>query len=183
MFWQGEQQGQNIEILEGVVRAVRLCENGKRQVLAFFWPGDTIRPAQASCYTAEAVTTCRVVKYCPTHDVCTRTNPCGAHQALEEMLSLVLMMGQKNSIARVASLLLRIRRHLPSDAKRPDALQILLPRADMADYVGTSLETVCRILAEFKARKLIELPTRKTIRFIDLRGLAAVAETCNVFDR
>ena len=52
----------------------------------------------------------------------------------------------------------------------------------MADYVATSIETVCRTLTEFKVRKLIELPTRKTIRFIDLQGLAGVAEDCNVFD-
>jgi CRP-like cAMP-binding protein len=178
LFWQGEQQGQNIEIVEGVVRAVRLIENGNRQVLAFFWPGDVVRPAKASCqhYTAEAVTTCRVIKSNATDDVCMRSDLCGAHQVLEETLSLVLMMGQKSIVARVASLLLRIRRHLPSDQKLPSALQILLPRADMADYIGTSLETVCRTLAEFKARKLIELPTRKTIRFIDLKGLSAIAE-------
>ncbi len=178
LFWQGEQQAQNIEVVQGVVRAVRLLENGNRQVLAFFWPGDTVRPAQASCqhFTAEAVTACRVVKYNPASGVCTRTEPCGAHQVLEEMLSLVLMMGQKNSVARVASLLLRIRDHLPTDPKRPNALQLLLPRADMADHVGTSLETVCRTLAEFKVRRLIELPTRKTIRFLDIRGLSAVAE-------
>ena len=176
LFWQGEHQGQEIKVLQGVIRAVRLLENGQRQILAFFWPGDTIHPAQASCqyYTAEAVTKCHVIKH--NDGVCTRTDPCGAHQLLEEMLTLVLMMGQKDSVARVASLLLRTRRHLPSDPKRPDALQLLLPRADMADHIGTSLETVCRALAEFKARKLIELPTRKTIRFIDLRGLSAVAE-------
>jgi CRP/FNR family nitrogen fixation transcriptional regulator len=95
---------------------------------------------------------------------------------LEETLSLLLMMGQKNSAARIASLLLRIRPHLPADPKRQNALQLLLPRADMADHVGTSIETVCRTLAEFKARKLIELPTRKTIRFTDIRGLVAVAK-------
>jgi CRP-like cAMP-binding protein len=177
LFWQGEEQEQNIEIEQGVVRAVRLIENGNRQVLAFFWPGDVVRPARASCqhYTAEAVTPCRVIKY-SANGVCTRGDPCGAHQVLEETLSLVLMMGQKNSVARIASLLLRIRRHLPRDPKRPDAMQLLLPRADMADHVGTSIETVCRTLSEFKARKLIELPTRKTIRFIDVRGLAEVAE-------
>ena len=97
------------------------------------------------------------------------------HQMLEEMLSLLLMMSQKNSISRIASLLLRIRRQLPNDPKRLNCLQLLLPRTDMADHVGTSLETVCRTLAEFKARKLIDLPTRKTIRFLDLDGLSRVA--------
>ncbi len=177
LFWQGEHQGHNIEVLHGVIRAVRLLENGNRQVLAFFWSGDIVRPSQASCqhFTAEAVTPCRIIKYNSAGGVCTAADPCGAHQVLKELLSLVVTMGQKNSIARVASLLLQIRSHLPSDPRRPNALQLLLPRADMADHIGTSLETVCRALAEFKARQLIELPTRKTIRFLDLKGLSRVA--------
>jgi CRP-like cAMP-binding protein len=184
LFWQGEHQGHNIEVLQGVIRAVRLLENGNRQVLAFFWPGDIVRPSQASCqhFTAEAVTPCRVVKYDPAEGVCTLTDPCGAHQVLKELLSLVVTMGQKNSIGRVASLLLQIRSHLPSDPRRPNALQLLLPRADMADHIGTSLETVCRALAEFKARRLIELPTRKTIRFLDLKGLSQLAAGCGACD-
>jgi CRP/FNR family transcriptional regulator, anaerobic regulatory protein len=176
LFWEGEREAQKIEIVEGVVRAVRLLENGNRQILAFYWPGDVVMPTQSSCqqFTAEAVTNCRVVRS-PVSGICQQSDPCGAHQVLSETLSLVLSMGQKNSIARVAWFLLRIRPHLPEDPKRPLALQLLLPRADIADYVATSLETVCRTLAEFKMKKLIDLPTRKTIRFIDLRGLAQIA--------
>jgi CRP/FNR family transcriptional regulator, anaerobic regulatory protein len=176
LFWQDEHQSQNIEILQGVVRAVRLLENGNRQILAFFWPGDTIRPAQASCqhYTAEAVTPCWVSRSNAEGDLCSRQRSCGAHQVLEEMLSLIPMMGRKNSISCVAWFLLRVRPHLPRDPKRAHALQLLLPRADIADHLGTSIETVCRALAEFKARGLIELPTRKTIRFIDEKGLSQI---------
>jgi CRP-like cAMP-binding protein len=176
LFWQDEHQGQNIEVLQGVVRAVRLLENGNRQILAFFWPGDVIRPAQAACqhYTAEAVTPCRVVRSNATDEYCTQHGQCGAHQVLEEMLSLAAMIGRKNSIACVAWFLLRVRRHLQPDPKRSHALQLALPRADIADHLGTSMETVCRALAEFKARGLIDLPTRKTIRFIDPKGLSQI---------
>jgi len=176
LFWQGEHQPQKIEIVEGVIRAVRLLENGNRQILAFYWPGDVVLPMHASCqqFTAEAVMNCRVIQT-PTSGICNQHEPCGAHQVLSEMLSLVLNMGQKNSVARIAWFLLRIRRHLPEDPRFARALQLILPRADIADHVGTSLETVCRTLAEFKARKLIDLPNRKTIRFINLPGLAEVA--------
>jgi CRP-like cAMP-binding protein len=64
---------------------------------------------------------------------------------------------------------------LPEDPKRPRALLLLLPRADIADHLGTSLETVCRTLAEFKMKGLIELPNRKTIRFINVPGLLRIA--------
>ncbi len=177
LFWQGERQAQKIEIVEGVVRAVRLLENGNRQILAFYWPGDVLMPTQSSCqqFTAEAVTNCRVIQT-PMSGICRENEPCGAHQVLSEMLSLVLTMGQKNSVARIAWFLLRIRRHLPEDKRFASAFQLMLPRADIADHVGTSLETVCRTLAEFKVRKLIDLPNRKTIRFINVPGLTEVAE-------
>lgn len=176
LFWQDELQDRRIQIVEGVVRAVRLLENGNRQILAFYWPGDTLPPVRWTCqrFTAEAVTDCRVLRT-PVLDPCNHGQPCGVERVLTDTLSLVLIMGQKSITQRIAWFLLRIRRHLREDPKRPRALQILIPRADIADHLGTSLETVCRALAEFKTRKLIDLPTRKTIRFIDLPGLARLA--------
>jgi CRP-like cAMP-binding protein len=176
LFWQGEHEYQKIEIVQGVVRAVRLLENGNRQILAFYWPGDTVRPAQSACqeFTAEAVTNCRVLRTTVARP-CNNAEPCGVQRVLADTLSLVLTMGQKNITQRIAWFLMRIRPHLPEDPKRPRALLILIPRADIADHLGTSLETVCRTLAEFKARNLIDMPNRKTIRFVDLRGLSKIA--------
>jgi CRP-like cAMP-binding protein len=176
LFWEGEHQAQKIEIIEGVVRAVRLLKNGNRQILAFYWPGDVVMPTQSSCQrvTAEAVTNCRVQLTTPS-GICQQSEPCGAHQMLAETLSLVVTMSQKSSVARIAGFLLRIRNHLPGDPKRPQALTLLLPRADIADHLGTSLETVCRTLAEFRLKGLIDLPNRKTIRFLNLPGLLRIA--------
>jgi CRP-like cAMP-binding protein len=176
LFWQGEPQLQNIEILQGVVRAVRLLKDGNRQILKFYWPGDNV-PAQAlsRLFTAEAVTPCHIKRYRPADGVCAPTASADAHQIIEEMLSLVLILSKKSSVSRVAWLLLRIRPYLPTDPRRPDCLKILLPRADMADHLGTSLETVCRTLAEFKGKGLIDLPTRKTIRYLNIYGLSRIA--------
>jgi len=176
LFWQGDEQARRIEIIEGVVRAVRLLENGNRQILAFFWPGDVVMPSYAACqqFTAEAVTACRV-RLSTVPSICHNDAPCGARQVLAETLTLVTSMSQKNVIARIAWFLLRIREHLPEDPKRPFALRLLISRADIADHIGTSLETVCRTLAELKCRKLIDLPNRKTIRFINIAGLEQIA--------
>jgi CRP-like cAMP-binding protein len=176
LFWEGEQQPEKITIVEGVIRAVRLLENGNRQILAFYWPGDVVMPTLSSCQriTAEAVTNCRVQRSVVS-DICQQDEPCGADQILSETLALVVTLSQKKSVARIADFLLRIRNHLPEDPKRPFALSLLLPRADIADHVGTSLENVCRTLADFKMKGLIDLPNRKTIRFFDLPGLRRIA--------
>jgi CRP-like cAMP-binding protein len=177
IFWQDDAQRQDIHILKGVVRAVRLLEDGTRQILAFFWPGDVIRPspAQSQLCTAEAVTTSRL-RWSNADRNTPESGPSGADQVLREMLPLMLVIGKKTTVPRIAWFLLRIRAHLPWDTRRPDAQQIVLPRADMADYLGTSIETVSRTLAEFKAKGLIDLPTRKTIRFRNTAGLARIAD-------
>jgi CRP-like cAMP-binding protein len=176
LFWEGEHQGHKIKIVEGVIRAVRLLENGNVQILAFYWPGDVVMPTQSSCQkiTAEAVTNCRVLRTAAS-SICKQDEPCGAHQVLAETLSLVVTMSQKNSVARIASFLLRIRNHLPEDPKHPFALTLQLPRADIADHLGTALETVCRTLAEFRIKGVIDLPNRKTIRFMNLPALSRIA--------
>jgi CRP-like cAMP-binding protein len=176
LFWEGEHQAQKIKIVKGVVRGVQLLENGNRQILTFFWPGDVVMPTRSSCQriTAEAVTNCWVQRSAAS-GICQQDEPCGAHQILVDTLALVVTMSQKNSVARIAEFLLRIRHHLPEDPKRPFALSLLLPRADIADHLGTSLETVCRTLAEFKMKGLIDLPNRKTIRFVNVPGLLQIA--------
>lgn len=175
LFWQDDHQQQEIEVVKGVVRAVRLLENGNRQILAFYWPGDTIYPAaaQLQCYTAEAVTAC-CLRY--PRRPCSTALSSGSAQVLQEMLALVLAIGKKCTVPRIAWFLLRIRDHLPRDPRRLEAQQLLLPRADIADYLGTSIETTCRTLHDFQAKGLISLPTRKTIRFLDLCGLERIAE-------
>jgi len=89
---------------------------------------------------------------------------------------LGLMRGHARNLALVISRNVQAAAD-PGLESVPHAQQLLLPRADIADHLGTSIETVCRALAEFKSRRLIELPTRKTIRFIDTKGLSRQRET------
>lgn len=177
LFWQDERQQHKIEILDGVVRAVRLLENGNRQILAFYWRGDTVLPSHSDCqpFTAEAVTTCRVLRTSVADPCGPGTLYCGVQRALADALVLLTAIGQKNIAQRIGWFLLNIRRHLPEDPVRPRTFQIVIPRADIADHLGTSLETVCRTLADFRTKNLIDLPTRKTIRYINLPGLAELA--------
>jgi CRP-like cAMP-binding protein len=176
LFWQDERQSHKIDVIYGVVRAVRLLEDGNRQILAFYWPGHTLYPSTSACqqYTAEAVTNCGVLSY-PVPLSGDQQELCGVQQVLSDTLTLITAMGRKNILQRIAWFLLRIRPHLPRDTTYQHAFRILIPRADIADHLGTSLETVCRTLADFRSKGLIDLPNRKTIRFIDIPGLKQIA--------
>jgi CRP-like cAMP-binding protein len=174
LFWQGDHQEQDIRIIKGVVRAVRLIEDGSRQILTFYWPGDTIAGASADAqlYTAEAVTPCRLCWSKPRPGMNVTT---GHKQVLQAMLPLIVALSKKTTASRIAWFLLRIRKNLPIDSRRVEAQQLLLSRADIADHLGMSIETVCRTLHDFQSKRLIDLPTRRTIRFRDLAGLTCLS--------
>ncbi len=175
LFWQDERQPQAIEIVEGAVRAVRLWSDGSRQILAFFWPGDVIQAAALQRYTAEAVTRCVLRPH--SHEEDGIFEPSGTDQALQASICLLAATGKKSATSRMAWFLLQIYEHLPQDPRRPQALRFTIPRNDVADYLGMSVETACRTLAAFRARGLIDLPTRKTICYRDMAQLARIAQS------
>lgn len=175
LFWQDESQPQAIEVVDGVIRAVRLWSDGTRQILAFFWPGSIIQGSMLQRYTAEAVTRC-VLRPSGSESV-GEFEACGTDQALQASIRLLAATNKKSATSRMAWFLLQIREHLPRDPKQPDSLRFTIPRNDVADYLGMSLETACRTLAAFRARQLIDLPTRKTIRYCNIAQLVRVAQS------
>lgn len=177
LYWQGEAAGKDIEIVEGVARAVHLCESGARQILAFFWPGTVISPSAGRllCYTVETVTPCLFRIPPPDRaEAGPRTIGTDEH-VLGELVHLLHGISRRCALSRVAWFLLRVREHLPCCGSEPEVLKLAVPRLDIADHLGLSLETVSRCLTELKGRGIIELPNRKTIIFLKEARLKRIA--------
>ena len=81
------------------------------------------------------------------------------------LVHLLHGISRRCALSRVAWFLLRVRGHLPRCGADPEVLKLAIPRLDIADHLGLSLETVSRCLTELKGRGLIELPNRKSIIF------------------
>ncbi|MHB2205419.1 Crp/Fnr family transcriptional regulator [Methylobacterium sp. CM6257] len=166
IFWQGETQDQTYCVIEGCIRAVCLKRDGGRQILAFFWPGDVVGSCfrHPSFYTAEAVTHCtlRGAKALP---LATGEPLIMADPVLQETLALLDAISHRCSLSRIAWWLLRMEKHFPPSLTFDDAVRFVVPRRDISDHIGTSLETVCRGLKELEHRGIIDLPNSKTIRF------------------
>ncbi|MGV7034245.1 Crp/Fnr family transcriptional regulator [Methylobacterium symbioticum] len=156
LYWQGETAGKEIEIVEGVARAVHLCESGARQILTFFWPGTVICPSAGRllCYTVETVTPC--LFRIPPPDRPAAPNSGTDEHVLGELVHLLRGISRRCALSRVAWFLLRVREHLPRCGSEPEVLKLAIPRLDIADYLGLSLETVSRCLTELKGRGIID---------------------------
>lgn len=165
-------------VVRGCVRSVKLLEDGRRQVGAFFLPGDHfgLDDLDTFDFGAEAVTDVTLRRYprrmveslAESHLGLTRRLRAFALSNLRVARAQVLLLGRKTATERIASFLLDM------DARcggpRRSILELPMNRADMADYLGLTVETICRILAQMKRdgtlaihRNGIELRDRRTL--------------------
>ncbi|MBX9647531.1 MAG: helix-turn-helix domain-containing protein [Xanthobacteraceae bacterium] len=169
------------QIVRGSVRSYKLLSDGRRQIGAFYLPGDVfgLESGPAHRLTAEAIvdTTVRLVKR--------RSLEEAAGIAVQVARSLwsmtagelrhaedhMLLLGRKNAMERVASFLLEMDRRLAV------AGMMALPmcRRDIGDYLGLTLETVSRALSQlhsqgvlgFSGARQIVLRNRPRLRSMD----------------
>jgi CRP/FNR family nitrogen fixation transcriptional regulator len=179
---QGEPAGYCYQVVSGCVRTVQLMEDGRRQVGEFLFPGDLFGwdAVGEHDFAAEAVTPVTLRRY-PTRsldaladanrDVARRLRVLSASR-LRAGRDRVVLLGRKTASERIASFLIEMARRINPDG-RP---QIDLPmcRTDMADYLGLTIETVCRGLTQLRRSGTIAV-TRANIAIRDRHALGAAS--------
>jgi CRP-like cAMP-binding protein len=166
-------------IVSGCVRMVQLLEDGRRQVGEFLFAGDLFGVDTMGTYdfSAEAVTPVTLRRYTrrdvealadSDRDVARqlREITCGRLRAGRE---LVVMLGRKTASERIATFLMQMAARANPD--RRAMVELPMSRSDMADYLGLTIETVCRRLTRLRQQQTISLNgTTVTIR--DRQALA-----------
>jgi CRP/FNR family transcriptional regulator, nitrogen fixation regulation protein len=165
IYGRGEPAALVYEIMRGAIRSYKRLSDGRRQICAFHLPGDIfgweIGPSYR--FTAEAIvsTAVRVVRrhsleyVAATNLQVTQTLLSMASQNLVHAESQMLLLGQKNSLEKIAAFLLEMDRRLAGIG----VLALPMSRRDIADYLGLTVETV--------SRGLSELRTLGVLRFAD----------------
>ena len=162
---------------QGIVRTCRYLTNGDRQITGFFYPGEVFGLAdEVYAENAEAVTRV-VVRHYPgasytARIVATVDQDSAAQRALCLARRSLFVRGHRSAISRVAAFLLEAVARLPGDGE----VELAMPRADIADYLGLTVHTVSRTIAEFDRRGLIALEGPRCLRVPDRQALARVAD-------
>ncbi len=178
---QGDKAEYCFQVISGCVRTVRLLEDGRRQVGEFLMPGDVFgwEMAEIHEFAAEAVTEVtlcrfrlRTIEERADQDrvFASKMRRYTADQVRAARVRLVLL-GRKTASERIASFLLEMQGRLCP----PGAVAFDLPmsRADMADYLGLTVETVSRGLTELRRRGTIAVErTRVVVLDSDALGQA-----------
>jgi CRP/FNR family transcriptional regulator, nitrogen fixation regulation protein len=156
------------KIISGTVRTYKVLNDGRRQIGAFYFPGDIfgLESGEEHAFSAEAITDCKVlvIKRSAVVALAARDHEV-AHQLwsltgreLNRVQDHVLLL-IKTAQERVVSFLLEMAARMPVGK----AVELPMSRQDIADYLGLTIETVSRTLSRLEDTAAIELPSSRRI--------------------
>ena len=185
-------------ILGGVVKLMKTSEDGRRQIVALQFPGQFVgRPqGKPSPFLAEAATDVDLCCFpMSTFDTLIRESRAleqvVMNQTMEELdlaREWMFVLGRKTAQEKVASLLLLMAHHLAPGGSHACAagvdpikkvtfeFELPLSRAEMADYLGLTIETVSRQMSHMKANGIISIQGARIVTVPDIDALAAWGE-------
>ncbi len=177
IIWEGEAADDFFIVTEGVAKVFKLLPDGRRQITGFLYPADIVGLAANDryAYTAQALTRMRVCRFPRTKilDLFTEIPAlgqkicCVASNELASAQDQMVLLGRKNAAERLASfLLLLLRRKRLRGDEGNATIHTPMTRAEIADHLGLTTETVSRTVTQFRKLKHIELdgPHRISIR-------------------
>ena len=170
------------KVVSGTVRICKLLADGRRHIAEFRSGGDCfgIDNASERLYSAEAVDDVIVMRYRRrATEQLVDHNPALSRLLRDTVLrelgsahGRALMLGRMTAPERVAAFLLEM-------FERRDWVKVLdlpMSRNDIADYLGLTIETVCRILSALKREGAIAIPNPHRIEALDRSALEAMSE-------
>jgi len=170
------------KVVSGTVRICKLLADGRRHVAEFYFAGDCfgIDGANERLYSAEAVDDVIVMRYRRSAtEQLVDGNPALARLLRETVLrelsnaqGRALLLGRMTAPERVATFLLEMFER----RDRTRVLDLPMSRNDIADYLGLTIETVCRTLSAIKREGAIALPNPHRIELLDRSALEAMCE-------
>lgn len=189
VFAAGEEiyaQDENAEfvyrLLRGAVRTSRLTYDGRRQVGDFYYAGELfgLEAGEAHSYAAEALGACEVLVvkksalrlYGEEGERFTRLIWAATVNELRRTQKHLFMLGHRTAGEKISHFLLDI-------AERTGGGPITLPmgRQDIADYLGTTIETVSRTLSQLQADQVLKFDG---LRLFRITHRAALERQANI---
>ncbi len=184
IFNEGDDARYSYRVVEGGVRLCKLMPDGRRQIAEFMLPGDLFgfELGDEHSLTAEALGDVVIMRCARSQmERMSDEQPLIRKQLMDHLRrelssaqTHLVMLGRQTAKERIASFLLLLAER--ADAEDGDMLDLPMSRQDVADYLGLTIETVCRALSDLKRESLIGIPNRHQIEIKRLAALENIAE-------
>ncbi|MBN8913831.1 MAG: helix-turn-helix domain-containing protein, partial [Rhizobiales bacterium] len=164
VFCEGDPRTHVYRVEEGVIAIYKTLFDGRRRIIDFAYPGDFIGLGVLGEHIMSAQATCPARVRCLSAAALESLAETDASLALklyksvcQDLLaarSLLVTVGQRSAVERMAAFLLALHRR-GSDAS--DVIKLAMRRSDIADLLGLTIETVSRTLTKLREMGVIEV--------------------------
>jgi CRP/FNR family nitrogen fixation transcriptional regulator len=168
IYGEGEAADYVYKVVRGAVRTYKVLNDGRRQINAFYLPGDCfgLELGAEHTWSAEAIVgaTIAMVKRSAVLSASKRDGEVARQLwsmtagQLDEARNHALLL-IKSAQERVAAFLLEMSQRVADS----DSVELPMGRQDIADYLGLTIETVSRTLTQLENTRTIELLTSRVI--------------------
>jgi CRP/FNR family transcriptional regulator len=178
-------------VVSGVVKLEKMSADGRQQIVGLVFPPDFLGRAfsKSNPYFAQAATDVEICAFQNTaFEALLRDHPNLEHRLFENTLNeldaardWMFVLGRKSAQEKVASFLHLIARRQPmigcshTPSSHLARFDLPLTRADIADFLGLTIETVSRQLSNLKRQGTIQLTGGREVVVPDLRKLQSKA--------
>jgi len=184
IFSEGDSVNASFKVVRGAVRLCKVLPDGRRQIADFRLAGDFfgLEAMDEYALTAEALGDVVAVRYSRARLDRLEDEQADVRRDLMGVLRRdltaaqmhLIMLGRQTAMERVASFLVQLASR--QDAESGKSIEVPMGRQDIADYLGLTIETVCRAISEMKRARTIDVPDRHHIVIRNLAALQSVAE-------
>lgn len=186
VYSEGEPRTHVYKVVSGTICLYRMLEDGRRQVINFAFAGDVVGLGSGrleSC-NAQAVSAtqvcCLPIAKLMAAAKANNQIAAGLYEALSREIVVaqehLMCLGQRGATERVATFLVTLSRRNEMRGTASNVVHLPMSRADIADFLGITIETVSRTLTKLKEQGLIEIEQITTLHLIQISKLIALAE-------
>lgn len=183
VFCEGDDRENVFRVEDGVIAVYKTLPDGRRQIIDFAYPGDLIGLGVLSEHVLSAQATVPSRVRCLSAHTLERMAETDASLALklyksvcQELAatrSLLVTVGQRSAIERVAAFLVALQRRTASNSS---TIRLAMRRSDIADLLGLTIETVSRTLTKLRMMGVIDIEQGATrVQLVDLPRLVELA--------
>jgi CRP/FNR family nitrogen fixation transcriptional regulator len=169
IFGEGEKADYVYRVVSGAVRTICFSSDGRRQILGFYLPGDVFGFESGAEHTlsAEAVADAELALVRRSLIDAAAAQDTSAAQALIALMQRqlrsahahALVLGRKGAGERVAAFLLQLCERVAARSE----IDLPMSRADIADYLALTIETVSRAFTQMERDHTIALPSSRHV--------------------
>lgn len=183
VFCEGDPRTHVYRVENGVIAIYKTLFDGRRRIIDFAYPGDFIGLGVLGEHIMSAQATCSAKVRCLSASALETLAETDASLALKlyksvcqdlvAARSLLVTVGQRSAVERMAAFLLALHRR---NGEANDVIKLAMRRSDIADLLGLTIETVSRTLTKLREMGVIEVEQGgTTVTLLDIARLADLA--------